>query len=350
MQYYYMDAQGQSLGPVEEQQLRELRSNGTLQDTSYVAEVGSAEWKTLADTLPQETTPPPSGTGNPPPPEGTGNPPPPAETKGPLLGRTCHEIDYEIIGDDIQAVEIELDPGETVIAEAGAMNYMEDGIQFEAKMGDGSKPAEGFFGKLVGAGKRVITGESIFMTHFTNNFGIKRKAAFAAPYPGKIVAVNMAKAGGEILCQKDSFLCAALGTEVSIAFTKKFGAGLFGGEGFILQKLKGDGMAFLHAGGTILKKELRGEMLRVDTGCIVGFTSEISYDIQMTGGLKSMLFGGEGMFLATLSGNGSVWLQSLPFSRLADRVIRYAPSSGGKEKGEGSVLGGIGRKLRGDND
>ena len=348
MQYYYMDGQGQTQGPVEEDNLRELRGKGTLQDNTYVAQVGSAEWKTLGEALPLKATPP-TPAGSPPPPGGSGNPPPPTEAKGPPSGRKCHDVDYEIIGDDIQVVEIELDPGETVIAEAGAMNYMEDGIQFEAKMGDGSKPDEGFFGKLMDAGKRMVTGESIFMTHFTNNFGIKRKAAFAAPYPGKIVPMNMAKTG-EILCQKDSFLCAALGTEVSIAFTKKFGAGLFGGEGFILQKLNGDGMAFLHAGGTIVKKELKGEVLRVDTGCIVGFTSDISYDVQMSGGLKSMFFGGEGMFLATLSGNGSVWLQSLPFSRLADRVLRSAPTAGGKEKGEGSVLGGIGRKLRGDGD
>lgn len=349
MKYYYMDAHGQTQGPVEEQKLRELRASDSVQDNTYVAEVGSAEWKTLVEALPAETDPTPLVGGVPPPPGGTAEPPL-AEAKGPPPGRQCHDIDYEIIGDDIQVVEIELDPGETVIAEAGAMNYMEDGVQFEAKMGDGSKPEEGFFGKLMSAGKRVVTGESIFMTHFTNEFGIKRKAAFAAPYPGKIVAINMAKMEGEILCQKDSFLCAALGTEVSIAFTKKFGAGLFGGEGFILQKLKGDGMAFLHAGGTVVKKELRGEVLRVDTGCIVGFTSGISYDVKMSGGLKSMFFGGEGMFLSTLSGNGSVWLQSLPFSRLADRIIRYAPSSGGKEKGEGSVLGGIGRKLRGDGD
>ena len=349
MQYYYMDGAGQTQGPVEEERLRELRKDGSLLDNTYVAPVGSAEWKMLSEALPPETTTPPSGA-PPPPGGGTNNPPPPADAKGPPPGRKCHDVDYEIIGDDIQVVEIELDPGETVIAEAGAMNYMEDGIQFEPKMGDGSKPDEGFFGKMLDAGKRFATGESIFMTHFTNHFGLKRKAAFAAPYPGKIVALNMAKADGEILCQKDSFLCAALGTEVSIAFTKKFGAGLFGGEGFILQKLKGDGMAFLHAGGTIVKKELKGEILRVDTGCIVGFSSKISYDVERAGGLKSMFFGGEGMFLATLSGHGSVWLQSLPFSRLADRVLRSAPSAGGKEKGEGSMLGGIGRKLRGDGD
>ncbi len=260
----------------------------------------------------------------------------------------CHEVDYEIFGDDMQVVEVELDPGETVIAEAGAMNWMEDGITFEAKMGDGSRPDKGLFGKLLDAGKRALTGESIFMTHFTNSGSGKKRVAFGAPYPGKIIPANMAEAGGELICQKDAFLCAALGTEVSIAFTQRLGTGFFGGEGFILQRLRGDGMAFIHAGGTILKKELRGETIRVDTGCIVSFTSEINYSIQRAGNLKSMFFGGEGLFLATLSGSGTVYLQSLPFSRLADRIIQHAPRAGGSDKGEGSVLGGIGRLLDGD--
>lgn len=260
----------------------------------------------------------------------------------------CHEVDYEIFGDDMQTVEVELDPGETVIAEAGAMNWIEDGIAFEAKMGDGSQPDKGFMGKLFDAGKRAITGESLFITHFTNQGQGKKRAAFAAPYPGKIIPIDMAKFGGDIICQKDAFLCAALGTEVSIAFNQKLGAGFFGGEGFILQRLRGDGMAFIHAGGTIVKKELKGETLRVDTGCIVGFTPSIDYDIQRAGNLKSMFFGGEGLFLATLTGFGTVYLQSLPFSRLADRIIQHAPSAGGSSKGEGSVLGGIGRMLDGD--
>lgn len=260
----------------------------------------------------------------------------------------CHEVDYEIFGDDMQTVEVELDPGEVVIAEAGAMNWMEDGISFEAKMGDGSQPEQGFMGKLFAAGKRAITGESIFITHFTNQAGGKKRVAFSAPYPGKIIPVDMAGTGGELICQKDAFLCAALGTEVSIAFNQKLGAGFFGGEGFILQRLRGDGMAFIHAGGTIVKKELQGETIRVDTGCIVGFSPGISYDIQRAGNLKSMFFGGEGLFLATLSGFGTIYLQSLPFSRLADRVIAHAPSAGGTSKGEGSVLGGIGRLLDGD--
>ncbi len=260
----------------------------------------------------------------------------------------CHEVDYEIFGDDMQTVEVELDPGETVIAEAGAMNWMEDGIAFEAKMGDGSEPDKGFMGKLFDAGKRAVTGESLFLTHFTNQGAGKKRVAFSAPYPGKIIPVDMNIMGGELICQKDAFLCAALGTKVSIAFNRKLGAGFFGGEGFILQKLQGDGMAFIHAGGTIVKKELNHETIRVDTGCIVGFSPGIDYDIQRAGSLKSMFFGGEGLFLATLSGHGSVYLQSLPFSRLADRVIAHAPSAGGSAKGEGSLLGGIGRMLDGD--
>ena len=260
----------------------------------------------------------------------------------------CHEVDYTIIGDDMQIVEVELDPGETVIAEAGVMNYMDSGISFEAKMGDGSEAGEGIFGMLKGVGKRVLTGESIFLTHFTNIDSGKKSVAFAAPYPGKIIALNMQEIGGEFTCQKDAFLCAALGTKIGIAFHKKLGVGFFGGEGFILQKLNGDGMAFIHAGGTIIKKELDNDTLLVDTGCLVGFTQGVSYDIQRAGNLKSMFFGGEGMFLATLQGTGTVYLQSLPFSRMADRIIAHAPSSGGGDKGEGSLLGGIGRLVAGN--
>ncbi|MBT3658501.1 MAG: TIGR00266 family protein, partial [Rhodospirillaceae bacterium] len=228
------------------------------------------------------------------------------------MARQCHEVEYKLIGDDIQVVEVILDPGETVIAEAGAMNYMEDGISFEAKMGDGSDPDAGVFGKLLEVGKRAITGESIFMTHFTHHGNGKSRVAFAAPYPGKIMAIDMSSIGGELICQKDAFLCAALGTKVDIAFNKRLGAGFFGGEGFILQRLSGDGMAFVHAGGTIIEKQLNGETLRVDTGCIAAFTSGIEYDIERAGGLKSMFFGGEGLFLATLKGTGTVYLQSLP--------------------------------------
>lgn len=259
----------------------------------------------------------------------------------------CHEVDYEIIGSEMQLVEVELDPGETVIAEAGAMTYMEDSIVFESRMGDGSNPDEGFFGKVFSAGKRMITGESIFTTHFTNQGSGKAKVAFSAPYPGNIVALDMATIGERIICQKDAFLCAALGTRVDITFNRRFGTGLFGGEGFILQKLEGDGMAFIQAGGSVIEKQLNGESLRVDTGCLVGFTPGINYDIQRAGNLKSMIFGGEGLFLATLQGHGRVWLQSLPFSRMADRIIAHAPASGGSDQGEGSVLGGLGRLVDG---
>lgn len=260
----------------------------------------------------------------------------------------CDEVDYEIYGDDMQLVEVELDPGETVVAEAGAMNYMHDGITFEAKMGDGSNTDEGMMGKLLSVGKRALTGESIFMTHFTNNGTGKSRVAFAAPYPGHIIPVNMEEHGGELICQKDAFLCAAKGTKVSISFNKKLGAGFFGGEGFILQKLEGDGMAFVHAGGTVIPMDLDGQTLRVDTGCIVGFTSGITYDIERAGNLKSMFFGGEGLFLATLSGTGRIYLQSLPFSRMCDRILAHAPKAGGSRKGEGSVLGALGGLIDGD--
>jgi uncharacterized protein (TIGR00266 family) len=262
--------------------------------------------------------------------------------------RKCHEVDYEIIGDDMQIIEVELDPGETVVAEAGAMNYMDDGISFEAKMGDGSKAGGGVMDKLLGAGKRVLTGESLFMTHFTNEGKGKKRVAFAAPYPGKIIAVDMAEIGGELICQKDAFLCAAHGTELSIAFSQRLGAGFFGGEGFILQRLRGDGMAFIHAGGTVVEKNLQGELLRVDTGCLVAFVPSINYDIQRAGNLKSMFFGGEGLFLATLQGRGKVMLQSLPFSRMADRILEHAPKAGGSRTGEGSILGSVGDLLGGD--
>lgn len=252
-----------------------------------------------------------------------------------------HEIDYQILGDDLQFVEIELDPGETVIAEAGMMMYVEDSVGFETKMGDGSKPKAGFLDKVVSVGMRAISGESLFMTHFTNmSSGSKKHVAFGAPYPGKITAIDLDDVNGELICQKDAFLCAALGTELSIAFNKKLGAGLFGGEGFILQRLRGDGMIFLHAGGSVVERRLVNEKILVDTGCIVAFENTIDYDIQRAGNLKSMIFGGEGLFLATLKGTGKIWLQSLPFSRLADRILKFAPSQGGKSAGEGSIIDG----------
>jgi uncharacterized protein (TIGR00266 family) len=262
--------------------------------------------------------------------------------------RRAHEVDFKIQGDDIQLVEVELDPGETVIAEAGAMNYMDEGITFEAKMGDGSEADQGLFGKLMGAGKRMLSGESLFLTHFTNRGAGKQTVAFAAPYPGKIIPMDLAELGGDLLCQKDSFLCAALGTKIGIAFTQRLGTGFFGGEGFILQRLQGDGLAFVHACGTIVKRELRGETLRVDTGCLVAFTPGLDYNIERAGNLKSMVFGGEGLFLATVRGTGTVWLQSLPFSRLADRIIRHAPGPGKSTRGEGSVLGRVGNLFEND--
>jgi uncharacterized protein (TIGR00266 family) len=260
----------------------------------------------------------------------------------------CHEVDYEIFGDDMQIVEVELDPGETVIAEAGSMNYMDDGITFEARMGDGSKTNEGVLRTLLNVGKRVLTQESIFLTHFTNSSHGKRRVAFAAPYPGKIIPIDMATVGGDLLCQKDAFLCAAIGTEVGIALTKRLGTGFFGGEGFILQRLRGDGMAFLHVGGTVIEKDLKNDVIRVDTGCLVAFTPTVDYDIQRAGSLRSMFFAGEGLFLATLRGTGKVMLQSLPFSRMADRILAHAPRAGGRRKGEGSILGALGDLIDGD--
>lgn len=254
-----------------------------------------------------------------------------------------HEIDYEIIGNDIQLAEIELDPSETVIAEAGAMLYMEDGINYEAKMGDGSQPDQGFFGKLAGAGMRALSGESVFLTHFTNEGSGKKKVAFAAGFPGSIVGIDLAKIGGRLTCQRDSFLCAALGTSVSTVFNKKIGSGLFGGEGFILQSLEGDGKVCIHAGGKIIKKKLNGETLRVDTGCLVAFTDGIDYDIQRAGGLKAMAFGGEGLFMATLSGHGTVLLQSLPFNRMADKILASATQGGASSSSDG--IGNIGNIL-----
>ncbi|MGG3887713.1 TIGR00266 family protein [Metabacillus fastidiosus] len=261
-----------------------------------------------------------------------------------------HEIDYELYGDDMQCVEIELDPNESVIAEAGGMMMMEDGIDMETIFGDGAEQSSGFFGKLVGAGKRVLTGESLFMTVFTNKGVEKRKVSFAAPYPGKIIPVDLNEQGGKVICQKDAFLCAAKGVSIGIDFQKKLGTGFFGGEGFIMQKLEGDGLAFLHAGGTIIKRELApGERLRIDTGCLVALSKDVHYDIEYVGKVKTAFFGGEGLFFATVRGPGTVWIQTLPFSRLADRIIASAPSIGGDSRGEGSVLGGLGRLFDGDN-
>ena len=259
------------------------------------------------------------------------------------------QVDYEIVGDDLQFVKIELDPNEAVIGEAGAMMYLEDDIQMSAIFGDGSQQSGGLMGSLLSAGKRLLVGESLFMTQFQNMGSRKRKLAFAAPYPGKILAIHLGELGGELIAQKDSFLCAPKGCSIGIAFTRRFGAGLFGGEGFILERLQGDGLAFVHAGGTLEQRTLAaGETLRVDTGCIVAMTPGVDYDIQMAGGIKTMLFGGEGLFLATLRGPGQVWLQSLPFSRLASRIFAAAPQAGGARREEGSILGTLGNLIDGD--
>jgi uncharacterized protein (TIGR00266 family) len=263
------------------------------------------------------------------------------------MGRS-HEIEYTLHGDDMQFVEIELDPNESVVAEAGSMIYMNQDIQMDTIFGDGSgkNQGSGMMGKLMGAGKRVLTGESLFMTQFTNQGHNISHVAFGSPYPGKIIPIDLAGYNGKIVCQKDAFLCAAKGTSVGIEFQKKIGTGFFGGEGFIMQKLEGDGLAFIHAGGTIIKKELSaGQMLKVDTGCLVALTQTVNYDIQYVGNVKSALFGGEGLFFATLQGPGTVWIQSLPFSKLADRIIANAPSVGGSQKGEGSLLGTLGNLL-----
>jgi uncharacterized protein (TIGR00266 family) len=261
-----------------------------------------------------------------------------------------HEIDYHIYGEEMQYVEIELDPQEAVIAEAGSFMMMDNGLKMDTIFGDGSNQDKGVLGKLFSAGKRLLTGESLFMTAFLNVDNAKRKVSFASPYPGKIIAIDLTKYAGKFICQKDAFLCAAKGVSIGIEFSKKLGRGLFGGEGFIMQKLDGDGMAFVHAGGTLARKELAvGEVLKVDTGCIVGFTQTVNYDIEFVGGIKNTVFGGEGLFFATLRGPGTVYIQSLPFSRLAERVWAAAPRGGGKNKGEGSILGGLGDILDGDN-
>jgi uncharacterized protein (TIGR00266 family) len=258
-----------------------------------------------------------------------------------------HEIDYRILGEEMQYVEIELDPNETAVAEPGSFMMMDDGIQMQTIFGDGSNQQNsGLFGKLLNAGKRMLVGENLFMTAFTNTSNGKKHVSFASPYPGKIIPLDLYRLGGRITCQKDAFLCAAKGVSVGIEFQRKLGTGLFGGEGFIMQKLEGDGLAFMHAGGHVQQKELQpGELIKIDTGCIVAFTQTVSYDIQFVGGIKNTLFGGEGVFFATLQGPGTVWIQSLPISRLASRILQYGV---GTRKEEGSILGGFGNMIDGD--
>jgi uncharacterized protein (TIGR00266 family) len=333
---WYVAVDGQSHGPFGEDELRAKFNTGEYKTEHHVFTEGMRGWvparsvdefKDIAGAAPA--------------------PPPP-------VPRTGHadDVDFEIFGSEMQFVEVELDPGESVVAEAGSMMYMTDGIQMNTIFGDGGGQEGGFMDKLVGAGKRLLTGESLFMTVFTHQGGGKARAAFASPYPGKIIPVDLGQAGGTLICQKDAFLCAAKGVSVGIAFQKKIGTGLFGGEGFIMQKLEGDGLVFVHAGGTIVERELGpGERLRVDTGCLVALEPSVNYDVEFVGGVKSAIFGGEGFFFAQLAGPGKVWLQSLPFSRLAGRVWQAAPQAGGADRGEGSVLGkmgGIGGFFDGD--
>src|SRR5687768_13645178 len=261
-----------------------------------------------------------------------------------------HEIDYKIYGDDMQFVEVELDPNEATVAEAGGMMYMDDGIDMETVFGDGSQQQTGIMGALMGAGKRLLTGESLFMTVFYNRSNQKKKVAFGAPYPGKIIAIHLSEIGGELVAQKDSFLAAAKGVSIGIAFQRKLGVGLFGGEGFIMQRLQGDGWAFVHAGGTLQERTLApGELIRVDTGCIVALQPSVNYEIEYVGKIKSAIFGGEGLFFATLRGPGKIWLQSLPLSRLANRIVAAVPGLGRGSREEGSLLGKIGGLIDGDN-
>jgi len=333
---WYMAIGGHQVGPVSEEELAANIRSGGLDASTLVFTAGMTGWTAARDT-PQLSgyfgaTPPPSVV--------------------PVVpGRTAHEIDFEIRGSEMQFVEVILDPGESAVAEAGVLMYMTQGIEMETIFGDGSKQQTGIMDALLGAGRRMLTGESLFMTVFTNRASRREVVAFAAPFAGKIVPMDLRALGGELVCQKESFLCAARGVSIQVAFQKKIGVGLFGGEGFIMQRLQGDGLCFVHAGGTVHSVELRaGETLRVDTGCIVALQPSIGYDIQFVGKVKTALFGGEGIFFATLTGPGRAWLQSLPFSRLADRIHRAAPRAGSRRKEEGSVLDaalGLGRMIDG---
>jgi len=335
-QQWYMAMGGHQIGPMSRGELgRNLRSGGADAKT-LVFRSGLENWTPAGDVseLAQYLS--------------SAAPPPVPSAPG----RRAHEIDFTIHGEEMQYVEVELDPGESAVAEAGAMMFMHDGIEMETIFGDGSKQQSGLIGALVGAGKRLLTGESLFMTVFTNSGSAMRTVAFAAPYAGKVLAMDLKQLGGQLICQKDSFLCAAHGVSIGIAFNKRIGVGLFGGEGFIMQKLEGDGLCFVHAGGSIHTVELGpGETLRVDTGCLVALLPSVSYDIRYVGKIKTALFGGEGLFFAELRGPGKVWLQSLPLSRLAGRIYKAAPQTGGKRKGEGSILDaafGLGNLLDGD--
>jgi uncharacterized protein (TIGR00266 family) len=341
---WYMAIGGQQVGPVNEQDVVNAIRSGSADATTLVFVAGMQGWTPLRDVpkfqphLPAAAPPPVVA----------------APAYAAPSAPRAHEIDYRIEGEDLQFVEVELDPGESVVAEAGALMYMTAGVEMETIFGDGSAQgqAKGLMGALLGAGKRILTGESLFMTVFTAQGGSREKVAFAAPYPGRILAMDLKQLGGELVCQKDSFLCAAKGISIGIAFQKKIGVGLFGGEGFIMQRLQGDGFAFVHAGGMLTEMQLApGQTLRVDTGCLVALQPSVSYDVQLVGGVKTALFGGEGLFFATLTGPGHVWLQSLPLSRMADRIAKAIPGIGRGRKGEGSVLdvvGGLGNVIDGD--
>jgi len=335
-QDWYFARQGKPIGPLTlEQLVEQIRVEGG--ERALVYGPGTSDWiearhvPTVQAAL-----------------RGQGGPGAPPRVPS---GKRSDEIDYEIFGEEMQYAEVTLDPGEMVVAEAGAMMYMTPGIQMQAVFGDPSAQQGGFWGKVVSAGKRVLTGESLFMTTFTNHGSGREQVAFASPYPGKIVPMHLEQLGGELICQKDSFVCAARGVQVGIAFQKRLGVGLFGGEGFIMQRLTGDGIALVHAGGTLMRRTLAaGQTLRLDTGCLVALVPSVTYDIQLVGGVRNTLFGGEGLFLVTLTGPGDVWCQSLPFSRLAGRILAAAPGSlrgGGKD--EGSLLGSLGRMIDGDN-
>ena len=325
MSNWFVAIDGQSLGPFTHQQILSGITGGQYNEATMVWRDGFADWMPIGRVAELQA--------------GAAAPAPP-----PYSGKEAHEIDYTIFGNEMQFVEVELDPQESVISEAGAMMYMHDQIVMETVFGDGSRSSSSgtFLDKMLGAGKRLITGEGLFITMFTYTGGGKGKVAFASPYPGKIIPLDLTKYNGRIICQKDAFLCAAKGVSIGIAFQKKIGVALFGGEGFIMQQLDGDGLVFVHAGGTIVEKELAaGETMRVDTGCMVALTASVNYDIEFVGNVKSAIFGGEGFFFANLRGPGHVWLQSLPFSRLAGRIWEAAPQTMGGGQGEGSVLGGL---------
>lgn len=330
---WYVAVNGRQEGPLTEEEILARLQAGTLDRNAHVYGPGMAAWAAIGSV-------PRFAAGA----TAAATPPPPPPTGG------AHEIDYEVRGQEMQYVEITLDPGEACVAEAGAFFYMDPGVQMETIFGDGSAASGGggLMGKLLSAGKRVLTGESLFMTVFSNGARQRQKVAFAAPYPGSIVPLDLRQLGGSMLCQKDAFLCAARGIAVGIAFQKRLGAGLFGGEGFILQKLEGDGLAFVHACGMIVERELApGETLRVDTGCLVAFEPKVQYDIEMVKGVKTFLFGGEGLFYAAVTGPGRVWLQTLPFARLASRVVQASGVTRGRRE-EGSILGPLGNLLDGD--